>query len=302
MRCGGADAACHVPLLGLGHGDPCGKALTSHKDVARISFTGGAESAKYVIQNSANNFAETSLELGGKSPLIVFEDANIESALNASIAAIFGASGQSCVAGSRLYLHEDIADNFLERIKQRAEKIVLGNPLDENTQMGPLCTTNQILKIETEISHAVSEGATILCGGQRLTGQSSLFFKPTIILCPNQKLRIVDIELFGPVLCVIKFKTEEEVARLANDTKFGLAAGVFTQNSAKSLRMAKILRAGIVWINTYRMVSPIAEFGGFKHSGFGRESGFQAMFDYTRPKTIWLNTSDEPISDPFIMR
>ncbi|MFQ3354502.1 MAG: acyl-CoA reductase-like NAD-dependent aldehyde dehydrogenase [Paracoccaceae bacterium] len=284
-----------------GHGDPCGKALTSHPLVARISFTGGPNAARHVLYNSAENFAEVSLELGGKSPFIVFDDANIESAVNGSIAGIFGASGQSCVAGSRLYLHEDIADEFLEKMVTIVKGIKIGDPLLEDTQMGPLCTQVQLETIEKEVAVAIAEGGQLLHGGKRPSDMAGLFYEPTIISCPKQDMRIVDTELFGPVLSVLKFKTEEEVIELANDTTHGLAAGIFTSNSGRSLRVAKAIRAGIVWINTYRVVSPIAEFGGVKGSGYGRESGFQAMYDYTRPKTIWINTSDEPLSNPFVM-
>ena len=285
-----------------GHGEPCGRALTSHPSVARVSFTGGPNAARHVLENVKRNFAEVSLELGGKSPFIVFDDANIESAVNASIAGIFGATGQSCVAGSRLYLHEDIADEFLEKMIALARQIIIGDPLEEDTQMGPLCTLGQLKNIQAEVEYAEQEGAKILTGGKQPEGKEGLFYEPTIIECPKQDLRIVDTELFGPVLCVQRFKTEEEVLSLANDTEHGLAAGVFTQNSARSLRMAGSVRAGIVWVNTYRVVSPIAEFGGVKGSGYGRESGFQAIYDYTRPKTIWINTSDDPMSNPFVMR
>ena len=285
-----------------GHGEPCGKALTSHPLVARISFTGGPNAARHVLYNSAENFAEVSLELGGKSPFIVFDDANIESAVNGSVAGIFGAAGQSCVAGSRLYLHEDIADEFLERMVAIAKDIRIGDPLLEETQMGPLCTIGQLENIEKEVSQAIEEGGQILHGGKRPENFEGLFYEPTIISCASQNMKIIDTELFGPVLSVLKFRTEEEVIGLANDTVHGLAAGIFTRDSARSLRMAKAVRAGIVWVNTYRVVSPIAEFGGIKGSGYGRESGFQAMHDYTRPKTIWMNTSDEPFGNPFVMR
>ena len=285
-----------------GHGDPCGRALTTHSKVARISFTGGPTAAKHVLHNSAENFAEVSLELGGKSPFIVFEDADIESAVNGSIAGIFGATGQSCVAGSRLYLHEDIADAFLERMIPLAENIVIGDPLLEETQMGPLCTSGQLACVERELAHALEQGATILCGGKQPPNMSGNYFEPTIIDCPRQDLHIVDTEMFGPVLCVLRFRSEEEVVKLANDTVHGLAAGIFTRDSARSLRVAKAVEAGIVWVNTYRVVSPIAEFGGVKGSGYGRESGFQAMYDYTRPKTIWMNTSSAPMTNPFVMR
>ena len=285
-----------------GHGEPCGRALTGHPLVARVSFTGGPNAARHVLENVKRNFAEVSLELGGKSPFIVFDDANIESAVNASIAGIFGATGQSCVAGSRLYLHEDIADEFLEKMTALTRQIVIGDPLAEETQMGPLCTTSQLENIQREVAHAQEQGGKVLTGGKQPEGMGGLFYEPTIIECPRQDLRIVDTELFGPVLSVQRFKTEEEVLELANDSELGLAAGIFTQNAARSLRMANLVRAGIVWVNTYRVVSPIAEFGGVKGSGYGRESGFQAIYDYTRPKTIWINTSDEPMANPFVMR
>ena len=285
-----------------GHGEPCGRVLTAHPLVARVSFTGGPDAARHVLENVKRNFAEVSLELGGKSPFIVFEDANIESAVNASIAGIFGATGQSCVAGSRLYLHYDIADEFLEKMTSLACQIVIGDPLENATQMGPLCTTGQLEHIQREIANAQDEGGTLLVGGKQPKGLQGLYFEPTIIEVPRQDLRIVDTELFGPVLCVQRFKNEAEVLALANDTEHGLAAGIFTKDSARSLRMANAVRAGIIWVNTYRVVSPIAEFGGFKGSGYGRESGFQAIYDYTRPKTIWINASDEPMANPFVMR
>ena len=284
-----------------GHGEPCGRVLTSHPLVARVSFTGGPGAARHVLANSCNNFAQVSLELGGKSPFIVFEDADIDSAVNGSIAGIFGATGQSCVAGSRLYLHEDIADEFLTRMVALAAQIRIGDPLAEATQMGPLCTLGQLRHIQTEVAQAVTEGGQILCGGKQPDGLGGTYYEPTIIAC-RQDMRIVDTELFGPVLTVIRFKTEAEVVDLANDTTHGLAAGVFTRDGARQMRMARAIRSGIVWINTYRVVSPIAEFGGVKGSGYGRESGIQAMYDYTRPKTVWVNTSSTPIANPFVMR
>lgn len=286
-----------------GLSEPCGRALTSHPKVARISFTGGPETARHIIRNSAENLAEVSLELGGKSPVIVFDDADIESAVNGVVAGIFGASGQSCVAGSRLYVHETIADEFLGRLASIAGKIRIGDPLSEATQMGPLATRGQFAKIEKEIARARDEGATVRCGGGPPAAlKEGWFFEPTIIECPSQKTTIVDTELFGPVLSVLRFRTEEEVIALANDSAYGLAAGIFTRDSARSLRLTKAMRCGIVWVNTYRVVSPVAEFGGFKNSGYGRESGLQAIYDYTRVKTVWLNTSSEPMANPFVMR
>jgi len=286
-----------------GHGEPCGRTLTSHPLVARISFTGGPGSARHIIHNSAENFAQVSLELGGKSPFIVFDDADLESAVNGSIAGIFGASGQSCVAGSRLYLHDKIADKFLAMMVSRARQIRIGDPMLEDTQMGPLATTGQLTRIEKEVAFAQEEGGKLLTGGSRpaMPGRG-WFYEPTIIECHDQNMRIVDTELFGPVLSVLRFKQDDEVVKLSNASRHGLAAGVFTRDGARSLRVAKKLRAGIVWVNTYRVVSPIAEFGGVKESGYGRESGLQAIYDYTRPKTVWINTSEEPLANPFVMR
>lgn len=285
-----------------GHGEPCGRALTSHPLVAKVAFTGGPESARHIVHNSAENFAEVSLELGGKSPFIVFDDANLESAVNGSVAGIFGASGQSCVAGSRLYLQRGIADEFLARMTEVVEGIVVGDPQDDDTDMGPLCTRGQIDHIKHQVALAKEEGGTVLTGGEVIGGEDSLFYPPTIVQCPRQDLTIVDTELFGPVLSVQVFDTEDEVVELANDTRHGLAAGIFTRDSARSLRMASAVRSGIVWVNTYRVISPVAAFGGTQMSGYGREAGLQAMISYTRPKTVWMNTSDEPLSNPFVMR
>ncbi len=285
-----------------GHGDPCGKVLTSHPLVSRVAFTGGPESARHVIRNTANNFAEISLELGGKSPFIVFDDADIVSSVNGALGAIFGASGQSCVAGSRLYLQDTIADEFLSTMVEQTKDILIGDPMAEPTQMGPLCTVGQLERIKREVANAIDEGATLLCGGKQPEGFDGFYYEPTILDCERQDLKIADTELFGPVLSVFRFKDEDEAIRLANDTKHGLAAGVFTRDSARSIRVSNKIRAGIVWINTYRAISPIVEVGGFKNSGYGRESGFQAIYDYTCTKTVWMNTSSEPLPTQFVSR
>lgn len=285
-----------------GHGDPCGRVLTSHPLVARISFTGGPSAARHIVRNSAQNFAEVSLELGGKSPFIVFDDADLESAVNGSVAGIFGATGQSCVAGSRLLLQKNIADAFLERMVALAETIRIGDPLEEETQMGPLCTLDQLAHIKKHVALAQEQGGHVLTGGRQPEGLAGTYYRPTIIDCPSPELTIVDTELFGPVLSVLRFDTEEEAVELANRSAHGLAAGIFTMNGARQLRVARAIRSGIVWVNTYRVVSPVAAFGGVKGSGYGRESGFQAMYDYTRPKTIWVNTNSDPIANPFVMR
>ena len=281
-----------------GHADPCGQALTTHPLVAKIAFTGGPHAARHILRNSAENFAQVSLELGGKSPFVVFEDADLDSAVNGSVAGIFGATGQSCVAGSRLYLHEAIADAFLDKLVKVARGIRIGDPQADETEMGPLCTQGQLDLIEAQVARALEEGGTLLAGGARAE-QGGLYYQPTIIECPRQDLSIVDTELFGPVLAVQRFSSEDEAVALANDTTHGLAAGIFTRDSARSLRMSKRIKAGIVWVNTYRAISPIAAFGGLKSSGYGREAGLQAVYDYTRPKTVWMNLSDDPIANPF---
>ena len=286
-----------------GLGEPCGRALTSHPLVDRISFTGGPETARQVIRNSAENFAEVSLELGGKSPVIVFEDADLESAINGVLLSIFSASGQSCVAGSRLLLHEKIHDEVLGEVAKRAANIRIGDPLDEASQIGPLATLGQLHNIQNALAEATSSGARLVHGGQQPEGLGDgWYYEPTVVACPSQNLGIVRNELFGPVVSALRFRDEEEAIRLANDSRFGLAAGVFSGNVGRALRVTQALRCGIVWVNTYRMVSPLAPFGGYKNSGYGRESGLQAIYDYTRPKTVWLNTSPDPIADPFVMQ
>jgi aldehyde dehydrogenase (NAD+) len=255
------------------------------------------------MRNAAENFAQVSLELGGKSPVIIFEDADLESAVNGVLLSIFSASGQSCVAGSRLLLHESIHDEVLARVTEKATKIRIGDPLDDASQMGPLATQAQIDNIHATVADATANGATLIYGGKTPQGhENGWYIEPTIVDCPNQQIGIVQNELFGPVVSALTFHDEADALSQANDTRFGLAAGIFTRDVGRALRVSKAVRAGIVWVNTYRMVSPLAPFGGYKDSGYGRESGMQAIYDYTRPKTVWLNTSAEPITDPFIMR
>lgn len=282
-----------------GRGEPCGSALTSHPLVSRVAFTGGPDAARRVIANTASNLAEVSLELGGKSPFVVFPDADMENAVNAAVSGIFAASGQSCVAGSRLVVHEEVADEFVGRLAEVARGIRLGDPMLEDTQMGPLCTSGQIERIEREIAGAAEQGAQVVCGGARARAAGEMFFEPTIVECPDPSAKIAATELFGPVLCVQRFSSEEEAVSLANAGEHGLAAGIFTRDAARAVRMSRAIRAGVVWVNTYRAISPIAEFGGFKASGHGREGGMQALYDYTRSKTVWMNLSSEPAANPF---
>ncbi len=285
-----------------GFGDPCGKALTTHNNVERIAFTGGPETARHIIRNSAENLSQVSLELGGKSPVAVFEDADQENALNGITAGIFGASGQSCIAGSRLYLQKNIYNNFLEKLVNRANKIKLGNPMDPDTQMGPLSSLKQLEIIEKNIKDTISQGGKLKCGGKRHSlSNKGYYFPATIIECENHNLPTAENELFGPILSVMKFETEEEVINKMNDNKYGLSSGIYTKDLGRGLRVSKAIRAGITFVNTYRLISPSAPFGGMKDSGYGKEAGIESIKDYTRIKTTWFNTSEKPMSDPFTM-
>jgi len=285
-----------------GLGEPCGKALTTHDLVERVAFTGGPETAKHIVKNSAENLSQVSLELGGKSPVAVFNDAEQENALNGITAGIFGASGQSCIAGSRLYIQSGIYDEFLNKLVSKAEKIKLGSPMDKDTQMGPLNSFKQLENIETNIKATVEQGGKIRCGGKRSNvSNKGYYFPATIIECKNHNLPAAENELFGPVLSVMKFDTEEEAIKQMNDNKYGLSSGVYTANLGRGMRVSKAVRAGIVFVNTYRLISPMAPFGGIKDSGYGKEAGIESIKEYTRIKTTWYNSSDKPMADPFTM-
>ena len=286
-----------------GFGEPCGRVLTSHPKVARVAFTGGPEAARHIIRNTSENFAHVSLELGGKSPILVFDDADLEGAVNGIIAGNYGASGQSCVAGSRVFIQSAIYETVLAKIKERAAQIVIGDPLAEATQIGPLATPAQLERAERVVARSVEQGARVVCGGQRPSHMAQgWYFEPTLLACPDQTIESVKTEFFAPVISAIKFETEDEAIAMANDTEFGLASGVFTENLARAHRVSKRIRAGIVYVNTYRVISPLAPFGGFKQSGGSREAGIDVIRDYTRTKTTWINTSDRPMANPFVMR
>ena len=285
-----------------GLGEPCGKALTTHDLIERIAFTGGPETAKHIVKNSAENLSQVSLELGGKSPVVVFNDAEQENALNGITAGIFGASGQSCIAGSRLYIQSKIYDEFLDKLVAKAKKIKLGAPMEEDTQMGPLNSFKQLENIEKNIKATIEQGGKIRCGGKRSNiSNKGYYFPATIIECKNHNLPTAENELFGPVLSVMKFDTEEEAIKQMNDNKYGLSSGVYTSNLGRGMRVSKAVRAGIVFVNTYRLISPMAPFGGIKDSGYGKEAGIESIKEYTRIKTTWYNSSEKPMTDPFIM-
>ncbi|RVI79744.1 aldehyde dehydrogenase [Sinorhizobium meliloti] len=284
-----------------GFGPSCGAGLSRHPKVDHIAFTGGPETARHVVRNSAENLASTSLELGGKSPFIVFADADLESAANAQVAGIFAATGQSCVAGSRLVVERGVKDRFLEILKVKAEAARLGSPLDMATEVGPLATRRQREHIEALIARSLAAGAKVVTGASAPEGEG-FYYRPTILDCAGGRSPALEEEFFGPVLSVVSFENEAEALAIANNTRYGLAAGLFTRDLTRAHRLMKGIRAGIVWVNTYRAVSPIAPFGGFGLSGHGREGGMAAVLDYTRTKTVWLRTSDDPIPDPFVMR
>jgi len=286
-----------------GFGEPCGRVITSHAKVARVAFTGGSEVAKHIVRNTAENFAHVSLELGGKSPMLIFDDCDIEGAVNGIIAGNFGASGQSCVAGSRVFIQKSIHSKILKKIKERASAIIVGDPLDKKTQVGPLATAHQVERAHDVIDKSLKQGAKIVFGGKRPEHLSEgWYFEPTLLDCPNQTIDCVSTELFAPVISDITFDTEEEAMEMANDSDFGLGAGVFTENLARAHRVSQKIHSGIVWVNTYRAISPISPFGGFKQSGGSREAGMDAIHEYTRTKTTWINTSPEPMGNPFVIR
>ncbi len=286
-----------------GFGAECGQALTTHPLVSRIAFTGGPATARHIVRNSAENLAFTTLELGGKSPVVVFADADLESAANAVIAGIFAASGQSCTAGSRLLVERKVADPFLKILSDKARAIRIGNPQRMETEMGPLATARQVAHMERTVAASIVQGAECITGGSRPRGLSQGYYvSPTILFSGDTSLPCFREEFFGPVLSATVFDTEEDAVAKANDTVFGLASGVFTTNLARAHRMTAKIRAGIVWVNTYRAVSPMVPFGGYGMSGLGREAGMDSIRDYTRTKSVWINTSDAPIPDPFVMR
>ena len=286
-----------------GLGEACGRTLTSHNLVARVAFTGGHATAQHVVRNTAENLALTTLELGGKSPVVVFADADLESASNAVVAGIFAASGQSCVAGSRLLVERSIHDRLVAVLVEKARAIRIGAPGETATEMGPLATRRQLDHIRRVIAASLQAGARLATGGRAPPGmESGYYYEPTILLCNDNDLACAREELFGPVLSVIGFDSEADAIAKANDTPYGLAAGVFTRDLTRAHRMIRNLRAGIVWVNTYRAVSPIAPFGGFGRSGYGREGGQASIRDYLRSKTVWIRTSEAPIPDPFVMR
>ncbi len=278
-----------------------GAALVKHPGVDKIAFTGSTAIGIAVAKEAASRLARVSLELGGKSPNIVFADAEFDNAINGILAGIFGATGQTCLAGSRALIHGDIYEQFAKRLVERARAIKLGDPLHPESEMGTLSCRMQYDKVMHWIQVGLEDGAELLTGGRHPTAaalQKGLFVEPTIFGNVGNSMRIAREEIFGPVLCLIPFKDEADAIAIANDTRFGLAAGVWTNDIKCANRMIKKIRAGTVWVNTYRRTGYSMPFGGMKQSGLGRENGREAIHEYTEVKSVWID-SGPGMRDPF---
>ena len=288
-----------------GFGAEVGAALVEHPKVAKVAFTGGTESGAHVYQQAAKTLKRCTLELGGKSPNIVFDDAVIDDAVKGAISGIFAATGQTCIAGSRLLVQDGIYDEFVTRLVDFARSARMGNPMDPMTQVGPITTPPQYEKILKYIEVAKSEGAQCLLGGGPANapecGDSKWFVQPTIFGGVTNAMRIAQEEVFGPVLSIIRFKTDEEAVAIANDIAFGLAAGVWTTSIKRAIGISNAIRAGTIWVNTYRAVSYMSPFGGYKMSGLGRENGIEGMHEYLQTKSVWISTAAD-VPNPFVMR
>ena len=272
-----------------GYGHTAGAHLSTHPDVNKISFTGSTAIGRKIVEASAGNLKRVQLELGGKGANIVFEDANIPAAVGGSAFAIFHNQGQACIAGSRLILHESIADEFIERFIKLAESIKQGDPLDPETEMGPLTSKLHQERVLAYTRVAREEGGEVLTGGEVPKGlEKGCFVLPTIVRA-DPSSRVCNEEVFGPFVSVSTFKDEQEVLDIANGTEYGLGGGLWTNDLQRAHRVAKHMRAGMVWINCYKRVNPGSPFGGVGQSGYGREMGFEAMNDYTEAKSVWVN-------------
>jgi aldehyde dehydrogenase (NAD+) len=288
-----------------GFGADAGAALVNHPDVIKVAFTGSSETGRLIAAQAGQRLARVTLELGGKSPQVVFDDADPQSAAMGIVAGVFAAAGQTCVAGSRVFLQEGIYDEVLERVLDRTRKIRIGDPLDAETELGPLALREQLEKVRGYVKIGrETDGATLLHGGGQPPAAASggWFHEPTIFTDARNDMRVCQEEIFGPVAMFMKFRDEAQAVELANAVQFGLASGVWTRDLARAHRMAAAIDAGTVWINTYRAMSPMSPLGGFKLSGMGKENGLEVMREYTRVKSVWVNTSDEPTADPFVLR
>ena len=287
-----------------GFGKDVGTPLVSHPMVRKVAFTGSDATGRSINELAAKTFKRVSLELGGKSPNIVFADAKIDDAVNGAVSGIFAATGQTCIAGSRLLLQESLHDEFVDKLVTLAKTARMGDPMSYDTQVGPVTTKPQYEKVLGYIDIAKQEGAELLMGGGAATRPecgTGWFVEPTVFAGVKNKMRIAQEEVFGPVLSVIKFKDEDEAVAIANDVRFGLGSGVWTGDIGRAIRMSERIQAGTVWINTYRAVSYMSPFGGYKDSGTGRENGMDAIRDYLQVKSVWIN-SGAATGNPFVMR
>lgn len=289
-------------ITGLGR--DVGSPLVEHPLVRKISFTGSDNTGRVINEQAARHLKHAAMELGGKSPNIVFEDADLEQAVFGAISGIFAATGQTCIAGSRLLVQEGIYDSFVAKLLDIARGARMGNPMDPDTQVGPVTTPAQYRKVLEYLDIARQDGATLLLGGRpadRPECGTGWFVEPTIFGDVKNGMRIAQEEVFGPVLSVIRFKDEADAVAIANDVRFGLAAAVWTADIGRAVRMSEKLQAGTVWINTYRAISFMAPFGGYKDSGLGRENGADAVKAFLQVKTVWIN-SGAKAGNPFVMR
>ena len=286
-----------------GFGKDVGEPLVAHPLVRKVAFTGGEMSGQRVYETAAKGLKKVSLELGGKSPNIVFDDANLDNAVKGAISGIFAATGQTCIAGSRLLVQESIHNEFVDRLVAFAKTARMGDPMSLETQVGPVTTLPQYEKVLGYMELGKSEGATAVLGGGKATRPEcgeGWFVEPTIFTGVDNKMRIAQEEVFGPVLSVIPFRDEEEAVAIGNDVLYGLASGVWTQSMRRAITMAERLQTGTVWVNMYRAVSYTSPFGGYKRSGLGRENGQDAIYEYLQTKSVWLNLAEE-IPNPFVM-
>ena len=287
-----------------GLGKEVGMPLVEHPLVAKVGFTGSDATGRLINETAARQFKRTTMELGGKSPNIVFDDADLDDAVNGAVSGIFAATGQTCIAGSRLLLQDGIYDAFMEKLLALARTARMGNPLEYSTQVGPVTTRPQYEKVLGYIEIAMKEGAKLELGGGPATRPEcgrGWFVEPTIFSRVDNAMRIAQEEVFGPVLSVIRFGSEDEAIRIANDVRFGLAAGVWTRDLPRMLRVAEAIHAGTIWVNTYRSVSYLSPFGGYKDSGLGRENGQDMIREYLQVKSVWINIGAKT-ANPFVMR